>query len=69
MAVTTSRAVIVDTTSPDAGHVYDVINAGQTNDSDYTVCITIAVYKTLALNVLQNVTACFGKNHIMWDLK
>ncbi|KAK2161993.1 hypothetical protein NP493_1549g00025 [Ridgeia piscesae] len=35
-AVTTSRAVIVDTTCPDAGHVYDVINAGQTNDSDYT---------------------------------
>ena len=59
MAVTTSRAVIVDTTSPDAGHVYDVINAGQTNDSDYTVCITTDVYYTLALSVLQHVTTCW----------
>ena len=39
-----TRAVIVDTTSPVAGHVYDVINDGQTNDSDYTVCITTYVY-------------------------
>ncbi|KAK2158684.1 hypothetical protein NP493_1763g00001 [Ridgeia piscesae] len=35
-AVTTSRAVIVDTTSPLAGHVYDVISDGQNTDSDYT---------------------------------
>ena len=56
-AVTTSRAVIVDMSSPVAGHVYDVISDGQTNDSDYTVCITTYVYYSLALIVLQNVSA------------
>ena len=39
--VTTSRAVIVDASSPVAGHIYDITKASQTTDSDYTVCITI----------------------------
>ena len=38
-AVVTSRAVIVDASSPAAGYVYDVISDTQTLDIDYTVSV------------------------------
>ena len=43
-AVVTSRAVIVDASSPAACYVYDVISDTQTIDIDYTVRVFLTAY-------------------------
>ena len=39
VSTTSSNGIMVDSSPPVLGHVYDVIDDGQTKDADYTVSI------------------------------